>query len=203
MTVQFGCVVEGHGEREAVPVLLRRIVQCIDPAISVEVRHPVRFPKSRLLKAGNLERAVQQAALGLGGAAAILVLLDSDNDAPCILGPELLARAQAARADLPVGVVLPQREFEAWFLAAARSLRGHRGLPEDLDPPEEPELVPGAKEWLSRRMGRHGYSAPLDQPALAALFDMQQALRTGSLDKCYREVQRLLRELSIRQSQRL
>ena len=200
MTVRFGCVVEGHGDREAVPVLLRRIALCIDPAIDVQVEHPVRVPKSRLLKEGSLERAVEQAALGVGAAGAILVILDSDDDPPCTLGPELLARAKAARADMPVGVVLPRREFEAWFLAAARSLRGHRGLPEDLEPPQDPESIRGAKEWLSHRMGRDGYSELLDQPALAAVFDMEAARGTGSFDKCYREIHRLLQELSARQS---
>ena len=34
-----------------------------------------------------------------------------------------------------------------------------------------------------------------DQPALAALFDIEQARRADSFDKCYRDIVRLLDEL--------
>jgi hypothetical protein len=97
---------------------------------------------------------------------------------------------------VPIAVVLAKREYEAWFLAAAESLRGKRGLPDDLQPPDDPEAIQGAKEWLRARMPTdRKYGAVLDQPALTALFDMDAARRLGSFDKCYREIVRLLGEL--------
>ncbi|MFB3778712.1 MAG: DUF4276 family protein [Bryobacteraceae bacterium] len=198
MSVRFGCVVEGHGEREAVPVLIRRIAETVDPGLVVKIERPVRIPKSRLVKEGELERAVRLAALSISGNGAILVILDSDDDCPAEVGPVLAGRVRSARPDLPSAVVLPKREFEAWFLAAAESLRGRRGLPEDLEPPAQPESVRGAKEWLSSRMVAHGYSETVDQPALTAALDVNAARRADSFDKCYREVVRLLRELSRR-----
>ena len=89
-------------------------------------------------------------------------------------------------------MVLARREFESWFLSAGESLRGERGLKKDLEAPDDPESVRGAKEGLNQRMvpGRV-YSETLDQPALAALFDLDAARRTDSFDKCWREVGRL------------
>src|SRR5438094_886194 len=66
-----------------------------------------------------------------------------------------------------------------------------------LRPPPDPEAVRGAKEWLSRHMPPgQPYRPTVDQPALAARFDLQAARRADSFDKCYREVVRLLTTLS-------
>ena len=71
-----------------------------------------------------------------------------------------------------------------------------RGLRNDIDSPEEPEAIRDAKGWLSNRMenGRN-YHEKRDQPALADSFDLEQARRAGSFDKCYRDIVRLLDEL--------
>jgi hypothetical protein len=151
----------------------------------------LRIPKSKLIRRGELERAVDLAARKIGGLGAMLLLFDGDDDCPAELGPRLAQRVAEVRNDLPSAVVLAKREFEAWFLAAAESLRGLRGLHADLQPPPDPEAVRGAKEWLAERMAG-GYSETLDQPALAARFDLDMARRAPSFDKCYREVVRLL-----------
>ena len=46
-----------------------------------------------------------------------------------------------------------------------------------------------------RMEGSRTYRETRDQPALAALFDIEQARRADSFDKCYREIVRLLSEL--------
>ena len=92
-----------------------------------------------------------------------------------------------------IGVVLAKHEFEAWFLAAAESLRGFRSLDTSLSAPPDPESIQGAKEWLSGHMsGAGGYRETVDQPALAARFDLEKARAAPSFDKCYRELTRLL-----------
>jgi len=196
MEITIGCIVEGHGEVEAVPVLIRRLVSEVDPSISVRIPAPLRIPKGRLVKEGELEKAVALIARKVAPAGAILVLLDSDEDCPATLGPNLLARAWNARSDLPVAVVLAKQEYEAWFLAAASSLRGQRRLRADLAAPAEPEAIRGAKEWLSARMtGNFSYVETLDQPALTQIFDLEQARQTDSFDKCRREVEKLIQAL--------
>ncbi len=194
--VRISCIVEGQGDVQAVPVLIRRIAEAIDPALYVQIPSPIRIPKSRLVRPGELERAVELAALTVEGQGGIIVLIDCDDDCPAQQGPQLLHRAVSARPDLHIGVVLAKREFEAWFLAAAESLRGLRGLAHDLVSPSAPESIRGAKEWLSDRMrGKQSYSETLDQPALAARFDLGVARRADSFDKCYREIDRLLQAL--------
>ena len=91
------------------------------------------------------------AALRVDTAGGVLVLLDADDDCPAALGPALLERARAARSDVPISVVLANREFEAWFIAAAESLAGTHGFPADLTAPADPEKIRGAKEWLGQR----------------------------------------------------
>jgi hypothetical protein len=196
--VKIAALVEGYGECEAVPILIRRIARTIDPGFVPKILPPLRVPASRLTKEGEMERSVELAARKLQGQGGILVVLDCDwdNGCPATDGPALLKRALGARADLPIAVILAKKEFEAWFLAAAESLRGKHGLPNDLQSPPEPEEIRGAKEWLSDKMpyGR-SYAETTDQPAFTDLFDMSMARRADSFDKCYREIERMLREL--------
>ena len=54
--MQLACIVEGHGEVQAAPVLLRRVAQAIDPAIPLQVGPVIRITKSKLTQGGELER---------------------------------------------------------------------------------------------------------------------------------------------------
>jgi hypothetical protein len=196
MALTVACIVEGHGEVEAVPVVVRRIAQEALPSLAIKISPPFRLPRSRLLQPSELQRTVELAARRVGNFGGILILLDSDDDCPASMGHELLAWARKARADVPIRVVLAKREFEAWFLAAAESLRGRRGLAATLTSPSDPEAIRGAKEWLAAHMSEGHYSARLDQPALAALFDVSAARRAPSFDKFVRDVTSLLLEAS-------
>lgn len=199
MILNLGCIVEGHGEVAAVPVLLRRLGQEWDPSLYLEIWRPFRVGRYKLVKAGELEGRIESLARELPSPRsprAILVLIDAEDDCPKELAPELLRRAHQARPDIPSAVVLAKHEFEAWFLAAIESLSGRRGLSGELRPLPDPEALSDAKKWLTRHMpGSRAYSQTLDQPALAACFDLQSARRrSDSFDKCCREVERLFRE---------
>jgi hypothetical protein len=191
MTRKIMCVVEGHGEVAALPILLRRIAARQAPNEYVECPRPIRVPRGRLLKADELERAVTLAVRSIAPVGSVLLLLDADDDCPAELGPRLLERIASVRAGVGVSAVLAKTEFEAWFIAAVRSLRGYRGLPEDIEPPPEPESIRGAKEWLSQHQ-RHRYSETLDQPAFAERMDLDLARSTRSFEKLWRDVGRLL-----------
>jgi len=194
--LRLGTIVEGHGEVKALPVLVQRIAREWDPSQIVVVGPVIRSPASFLRKQGALESEVENVARKLGGRGGILILLDCDwpDGCPAKDGPALLTRATSARGDMPISVVLAKKEYEAWFLSAAESLRGKHGLPALLDPPPDPEDVRGAKEWLSERMGPgRSCAATTDQPAFTELFDMHVARqRADSFDKCYRDVTRML-----------
>ena len=196
-TVRIACIAEGQGEVSALPILLRRIVAELDPLVWVDIPLPVaRIKRSSFVQRGELERAVEREARKVSGSGAILILLDADEDCPATLAPQLLQRAQATRSDVPTAVVLANKEYEAWFLAAAESLRGKRGLPNDLQPPADPESIPGAKEWLAKRTKKGSpYKPTVDQAALTSLFDLTAARACPSFDKLYRDIARLLLEL--------
>ena len=194
MTVQISCIVEGHGEVKAVPILIRRVAASLCPELPIGRLHPIRVSRSKVIQEGELERTVELAARKIGGQGAIFILLDSDDDCPARLGPELLCRALEVRGDLPIAVVLAKHEFEAWFLAAAESLRGYKGLKNDLAPPNNPEEIHDAKGWLKQRRDGRKYRETLDQPGLTARFDLDQARQADSFDKCYRDIVYLLNE---------
>lgn len=189
------CVVEGHGEVEAAPELLRRIIGALSPETIVECPRPIRVARNKIIKAGELERVARFAASGTSPDDLILVLLDADADCPAGLGPSLLVRAQTACPDRCIRVVLARREFEAWFLAAAESLSGRRGLKLDLSAPDDPESIRDAKAWLSaHRQDGHSYRETVDQTALAAGFDLDRArARSPSFAKLWRDVKSALR----------
>jgi hypothetical protein len=200
MPLRLAAIVEGDGEVEAVPILIRRVAAEIDPSLAVRVDPVLRVPASRLMKPQELERYVEFAARKLSGQGGILILVDCDWDQGCPAqeAPALLARARQARGDMTISVVLAKKEYEAWFIAAAESLRGKRGLATDLTAPANPEDIRGAKEWLSRHMPRNRpYAETTDQPALSAVFDMAQAREADSFDKCYREIAATLQALRV------
>jgi hypothetical protein len=129
------CVVEGHGEVEAIPQLCAGVLYRhlgvtnrdwgIDP-------NPVRQPRNRLVDQRGPEGRrpphgdgiTKALALVRGrSAGAALVLVDSDKDCPGAWGPPArdLVRAQIAGI-----AVMAVREYEAWLIAghAAVELEG-------------------------------------------------------------------------------
>lgn len=196
--IRLACIVEGHGEEQALPVLLRRILTMHRPGCILELPRPLRVARGKLMKEKELERAVELMARRVSPRGAVLIVMDADDDCAAQLGPHLLARARGARADLPLGVVLAVREFESWFLAGARSLRGQRGLSPTLESPSAIESIRGAKEWLTKhRTDRRPYVETLDQAAFAAQVSLDEARSTPSFDKLVRDVLRLADELAV------
>lgn len=184
MTRRFICpIVEGHGEIEAVPLLIRRIFAESGTATMPGINHPIRIKSGSFLQDESyFQRYVQLAAAKAAQAGGeVLILLDCEDDCPADLGPRLLEKALAVRSDIPTTVVLAHREYETWFLAAADSLIG-RGLPDGVTPPPNPEAIRGAKEWLTTKMGAT-YDPIIHQASFTAQFDIQQARAVPSFDR--------------------
>ncbi|MGO9122568.1 MAG: DUF4276 family protein [Desulfomonilaceae bacterium] len=137
MSIGIVPIVEGYGEADSVQALLNRILQSMN-AHTVHSDKPFRQKRQRIIKQGELERAIESAIRKRRNVGAILVLLDADRDCPAILGPELLTRARNATS-LPVKVVLAKMEFESWFLGSLESFRGFMGVPDGAVAPENPE----------------------------------------------------------------
>jgi len=185
-------IVEGQSEMEAVPVLLRRLLS-ERQRWDIQVDRPVRIPRNKVVKEGEIERAVVLAKRNRKKCDAVVVLLDADEDCPAELGPELLSRIIKAYGDLPAAVILAKSEFEGWFLGSLESLRGIRGIADNAVSPANPEEIRGAKERLSQFMVNRTYVATDDQPAFAAKFDLSSACqRCPSFDKFMRDFERLI-----------
>lgn len=169
-------IVEGDGEVAALPVLLRRIAQWRSPNTYAEIVTPIRVRRDRFLQRDDeFARHLQLAAAKCGDGGWILVLLDADDDCPGVAAPKIMNRALAVVGHRSVSVVLANREYEAWFIAAAASLDGLRGFASDPADTTDPETPRDAKGWIRSRMAGGTYGEVTDQPAFSARMDLTQA----------------------------
>lgn len=187
-------IVEGHGEVEAVPALLHRIADSVRWAGGLRVNPPIRVKSGSFLQDESYFR--KQVALAAAKAAqwggAVLILLDCEDDCPAELGPNLLQRAKAVRDDVVILVALAYREYETWFVTAAKSLRGLHGLPDDLEAPQSPEKIRDAKGWLGARM-TFGYDPVMHQLDFTRRFNLEEARSNASFHRFYQRVAELLK----------
>ena len=190
MTRRIVPIVEGHSEANSIPEFVRRILR-EQGIYDIEPDSAIREHRQRLVKSDVFLNRVRMAQLR-DDCAAIIVVLDADDDAACLLGPELAKAAGEHGIGTPCRVVLAVREIEAWLIAGVESLRGYRGIADDLSPPDDVEAIRGGKEWLDTRMQR-GYKSTIDQLPLLLRFDYQDARsRAPSLDKFLRDLDSLL-----------
>jgi hypothetical protein len=192
-------IVEGEGEVVSVPRLLERIWYELLGEQHIDVLRPIRQPRTSLVKPGGLRSSVELAADKLRARAndgirgLVLIVLDADDDLPCSLAPQLLAAAQAIRADVDIACVLANQEYETWFVAAAESLPGYLVVP-DGAAPLTPETDRLKKKWVQDRFrgtGEHpSYHVTVDQPRMTAIMDLALCRsRSPSFDKLCRELE--------------
>ncbi len=176
-------IVEGHGDVDALPLLIRGYFP------TIRVLNPLRVSRNRFVNSSDEQgRFLELARKSLGEFGSVLVLLDADSDCPAKLAPEL-KRNLESRSSLGCHVVLAKCEFETWFLAAADCL-GLGAAPADL------EEIRGAKEEVKRRLGR--YSETIDQAKLTGKLvkNCDPSIlrrRSASFDKLWRELEGIAR----------
>ena len=208
MTVYVVPLVEGETERRCIKIILSRVwrelLQASDVA-ALAVLEPVEVDRSGCTKKDHPELGtkLEQAARDIryhkkrpgvvGGF--ILLLLDADEACPATVSRELRDRANALCTDILTACVMPKRELENWFKAAAKSLAGFGGLPADLVTPDNPEAGSG-DAWLTLQKKRvdlkSKYEKPGDARELAGRMDLKQ---------CYdnsRSFRKLCKELAAR-----
>ena len=64
--MKLGVIVEGQGDVAALPILLRRICERLSLVEAVEIVRPHRIPRSKLIRADELERAIELVARDTG-----------------------------------------------------------------------------------------------------------------------------------------
>lgn len=108
--LSFGLIVEGQGEVNAAPALIRRIAFANEffAVIKFEVS---RISRSQLVQSGELERAVEALTRRIGRGQPLLVLVDSDDDCPKQLALDFQNRCCSSHADLRISFVLAKMEY--------------------------------------------------------------------------------------------
>lgn len=176
MHMTVSSIVEGHGEVAALPVLLRRLGEWKTPGTFVHIPPPIRVHKDRFLnRETEFNRHLLLAAGKSHANGWILILLDADDDCPKERSAEIVRRAEHCLPHQRISVVMANREYEAWFIAAAQSLHGQRGFSYDARQAVAAEQPRNAKGWISQQMKSGCYGEVVDQPAFSARMDLQQA----------------------------
>lgn len=168
-------IVEGHGEVAAVPGLLRRLLQERLQRYDIHRLRARRVNgKYDLLK--NLEDYLEE--VFNQGCAAILVLVDADEECPLEESARLVGRAAALNLNVPVAIVYANSEYETWFICSlsedeSEGIRARLGIPASVIAPENAESIRGAKEWLINNMpGDMKYQETEDQENLTHHIDL-------------------------------
>lgn len=173
--LHVGLVVEGKGEKEAVPLLLRKHSYANDQYVDYLGKPIVVNGRGQLTRPGGIEGYVATAAYR-PGCVAVLVIADADDDAACKLGPELQARGQSV-TERPVVVALAERCFEDWIYASVETL--------ELGEFEYDAKKNGSPivDWLLSINGSK-YVKPVWQPKLTSRMDLALAIsRSESLNR--------------------
>jgi hypothetical protein len=193
--IRVASVVAGHGEVASVPILLQRIGTELLSDVWLEALKPIRQPQQRLssnkddalLKAIGL--AHQKLTLGQKSDAEklILVLIDAEEELPCVAGPRITKIAASSGCNCPIVSVVANYEFETWFVAAAASLGAYLDCDDQF--PKDPERQRCGKGWIASRFRRGRYSETVDQPRLTAAMDLSLCRNnSSSFDKLCREL---------------
>lgn len=185
--------IEGHSERDAIPVLLRRFIRMIE-AYDVQVDKPWRVKRDQIVnKVGVLENKLREALIARNNVGGILLILDADDDCPKEIGPDLLIRCKES-TQLPISVILAKKKLECWFLGAKESLRGVRGIKQEAVTPENPESL-GIGRLKNNMESGFYYNKVIDAPAFAEKLNIDEAAKNcPSYARFVRETERLIEE---------
>jgi hypothetical protein len=168
-------IVEGHGEKDAVPLLLRKILYLYE-MWNWSVARPIQVGNLNKLKL-KLSSFIKY-ALKYQDCAGILILLDLDDGCPAIENKKLSDLLNNLYSNCPVSVVFAHREYEAWFLASIEAIAGDKNnkLPQNLLYTKDVESKRGVKEWLSSQLpSGYSYKPTVDQARFTNLLDIRAA----------------------------
>lgn len=169
-------IVEGHGDVEAIGVLIRRIDQM------VSVKRPLRLSRSKMTRdSGEVERyvAIARSSVRESASSAIVLMLDQDEDCAAELGPKLLESLQSSSGSVRCFVAIAVREFESWIVGGIESL----GV-------DDPEQAGKPKARLHKFNGGK-YQESVDQAKLTSRIDVARLeVRSPS----FRRFARFIRE---------
>ena len=188
-------VVEGDGDADALPELLVRILQEKYERYDVAVLRG----KTKVVKANGRQNLEKKLDKFLGHAqnkpecAAILVVVDADEDCPVKLARDLTQRCNKIGLRCPVQIVCAHREYESWFLASLNTITGMHGIPKTAVLSSDAEAVLDPKQWLTEQMpSGQAYKETTHQASLSRAIDLDLACRNS---RSFRRLCHALEEL--------
>lgn len=190
----FAPIIEGHGEEEALRVLINTIIAATNSYVYPLIVAPYRVPWGTLVNVeGELERYAAMAIRDGGPHTRLIVVLDADDRCPAELGPMLLGRLNARFPNNPASVNVADREYESWFMASAESIARHVGSTHIFELPSPIETIRDARGWIGRNILHRSYKETADQASFSSRIDVPIARgRSHSFNRLCLEVHRLL-----------
>ncbi len=180
-------ILEGPGDKDAAPELVRRVSDYqVNPAPNPILKQSVPI----LNRPGKLEEMVGY-ALTRENADSVLILLDCDDDCPVEVAKSWVPRLRSLNPARKVGISLWMKEFEALFLVSAANIAAahprYNWVSTSWD--GDAEAVRDAKGQLSHMMGPgHIYKPTLNQAQFVACLD-HDAIATL---RCFQHFQQCL-----------
>lgn len=181
----IGLVVEGAGDKGALPIVLR--AHLLEKGEYRDVLgKPIPFNgRGRALVPNGLEGYVATAG-ARPGCVGVLVVLDGEGDCVAERGVELSGRAVDV-VQAPVSVALADRDFEDWLYASAETL----GIGLD-----SYEAGRRGQAMIKSALRPDAYTKTVHQPRLAARMNLDLARsRSVSLDRMLARFDALLMRL--------
>lgn len=174
-------IVEGHGEQEAVPVLLRRIINDRNYN-NIIIDKAWRIPSGQYFNRDQFRRricGVYEDRLPDW----LLAVYDLEDECPSVYTD----LKNLARDVIPCSFeqVFAIREFETWFISVKESLRGVHGIRNEAVTPNNYLQIRNAKGVLTDNMdGSARYIETIHQAKFSAVFDyVSAAPRCPSLQR--------------------
>lgn len=185
-------MVEGDGDKAAVPILLRRLLFEVYERFDFAIATPINA-KNRGAFIAHFDKFLELARRE-ANCAALIALLDADDDCPKDVAFKLAARARALQLPFPVAIVCAKCEYEVWFLASLESISGqYTGLKTDLTYEKPFEALRDVKGWFSQQMPPgQAYKETQDQAAMTALIDFN---RVRERSRSFQRLEHAMREL--------
>ena len=175
-----GLVVEGAGDRGAVPVLLRKYLHSIGDFRDLLGKPVPAHGRDKALRKGGLEGFVATAA-SRPGCVGVLVVLDGEGDCVAERGPELLGRSITGTGR-PLAVALADRDFESWMYSSAETMELGLSF----------EIGKNGQGAITSAIKPAKYVKPTWQPRLAARMDLALACgRNASLARALERFEQL------------
>ncbi len=173
-------IVEGDGEVQAAPLLIRRILHEYFEYYELQNVESINaHSNDNITKHNGLETLLEHTRQK-SDCVGVIVLLDAERTHyQCVVSliTNLSGRAKNLGLPFPVALVCACCEYESWFLGSIHSLEGKNYLNASISFEGNPEEKCNAKEWINDNIKEgFSYRETRDQVKMTALLDIHHLI---------------------------